>query len=68
MVAMHDLLTLDLFLQAPHLLGQGAQEEYQPRLPVRCLGADRALCLPQRQVVGLLALLDYALTCELYGT
>ena len=50
---------LDLLLQTPNLLGQRAQEEQQPRLPVRGIGADRALRLPQREVVAFLTGLDH---------
>lgn len=55
------LLALDLLPQATHLLSQGAKEEHQPRLPVRCLCADRALSPPLRSVISSLALFDHAL-------
>jgi len=35
----HDPLALDFLLQSPRLLGQAAEEEHQPRLPVRRLRA-----------------------------
>lgn len=39
----HRFFALDFLVKAPHLLGQRAQKERQPRLPVRCFGADRPL-------------------------
>lgn len=57
----HDLLTLHFFLQLLDLLGEGAQEERNPWLPVRHLGANRGLRLAKRQVISLLALLNHAL-------
>ena len=41
----HDLLALHLLLQSPDLLGERAQEEGKPWLPVWLFGANRGLCL-----------------------
>lgn len=46
----YNLLALDLLLESPHLLRQGAQKKREPWLPVRCPSADRSLGLPERQV------------------
>lgn len=58
-----DLLTLDrnTHFEPSDLLGQRAQEEQQPWLPIRRIGTNGALRLPQSQVIGLLARLDHAL-------
>lgn len=56
-----NLLALHLRSEAPLLLLHGAQEEEEPRLPVGLRRADRALGLAQREVIGLLAVLDDAL-------
>lgn len=56
----HQPFTLDFAVEPAHLLRQCAQKEDQPGLPIRRLGPDRSLHLPQREVIGLLVLLDHA--------
>jgi len=46
--------------QPLRLLAQGAQKEQNPGLPVRMVRADRALGLPEREIVAFLAPLDRA--------
>lgn len=54
-------LALDFISQSALLLLQGAQEECQPRLPVRSLAADGALGLAQGQIIAFLAVLNHTL-------
>ena len=53
-------LTLNFRAQSKHLALQCGQEEAEPGAPVRTVGPDRPLGLPQCQVIGLFALLDHA--------
>ena len=52
-----ELFLFDFGGEAPLLLLKGAQEENQPGLPIGSVGADRALGLPERQVIGFLVVL-----------
>ena len=54
-------LLLHLRGQPAFLLLESTRKEEQPGLPVRCLGADRGLCLAQGEIVALLTVLNDAL-------